>query len=209
MDGCEPKSIVGMDLSSDFVAYSAERTQDKRAKFEVAGAEALSLADSSVSVAVSVLVLNFVTDKAKALAEMQRVVHPGGLISFYVWDYPGGGMGFIDEFWKSAVALDSSAEALDEGKRFPFCTMDGLAALCKSAGIAEAEIAPIEVQTIFPTFEDFWQPFTLGAGPAPGYAMSLDESVRADLKSNLMARLDTGSAITLPARAWAVKAVRN
>ena len=56
---------------------------------------------------------------------MKRVVKPGGLISFYVWDYAGGGMGFMSAFWKAAIALDPKAEELGEGRRFPFCTPMG------------------------------------------------------------------------------------
>ncbi len=65
-----------------------------------------------MDVVSSALVLNFIPDKAAALTEMQRVLRPGGLLSFYVWDYPGGGIGFIDEFWKSATAIDPKAAEL-------------------------------------------------------------------------------------------------
>src|SRR3546814_10097491 len=87
--------------------------------------------------------------------------------SFYVWDYPGGGIGFITAFWKAVMKLDERARDLPEGKRFPFCTRDGLAALCRDAGLRDIVVEPIETDITFPDFESFWQPFTLGAGPAP------------------------------------------
>jgi SAM-dependent methyltransferase len=201
-----PSSLVGIDQSADFVAHAREHVADPKARFEVGGAEALPLDDGSVDVAVSALVLNFVPDKAKALREMQRVVRPGGLVSFYVWDYPGGGMGFIDAFWKAAAAIDPGAQALDEAGRFPFCTPAGLKAICREAGMKGAIVQPIEVLTTFPDFEAFWHPFTLGAGPAPGFCMSLPEDKRADLKRQLEKRLGgDGRVIRLPARAWAVR----
>src|SRR3546814_20348930 len=64
--------------------------------------------------------------------------------SFYVWDYPGGGIGFITAFWKAVMKLDERARDLTEGKRFPFCTRDGLAALCRDAGLRDIVVEPIE-----------------------------------------------------------------
>jgi hypothetical protein len=73
----------------------------------------------------------------------------------------------------------------------------------------EPEIAPIDVVTEFPDFEAFWQPFTLGAGPAPGYCMSLCKERRMALKSRLYERLGPDAPVRLGARAWAVKARRQ
>jgi hypothetical protein len=117
-------------------------------------------------------------------------------------------MGFIDAFWRAAAEVDPAAAELDESARFPFCTGEGLAKLCADAGIPEAEIAPIEVETVFQDFEAFWHPFTLGAGPAPGYCKNLSDDRRELLKTHLAARLDKGGPIVLPARAWAMRARR-
>ena len=122
----------------------------------------------------------------------------------YVRAYPGGGMGFIDAFWRAAASIEPSASALNEAKRFPLCTPDGLASLCADAGWS-CDVVPIERETRFSDFEVFWEPFTRGAGPAPGYVAKLDEENRVKLKSRL--RSDLGETnIVLPARAWAVKA---
>lgn len=150
--------------------------------------------------------LNFVPDKRAALKEMQRVVKAGGVISFYVWDYPGISVGFMRAFWRAAAELDEKAEELKEGKRFPFCTREGLTDLCKEAGLQSVTVDPIDINCVFPTFEDFWQPFTLGAGPAPGYCMSLEEPQRDALKNLLMKNIGADGEIVMPARAWAVKA---
>ena len=204
--GCAPRSILAIDPSEGFLAHARSAIRDERVRFETAGAQKLPADDASVDVAASALVLNFVPDIQAALAEMRRVSRPGGLLAFYVWDYPGGGMGFIDAFWKAAAAIDPSAGALDEGKRFPFCTRDGLAGICDAAGLVSPVVEPLEIETVFPDFEAFWLPFTLGAGPAPGYCTSLPPEKRGALKAHLAATLGTDRPIRLVARAWAVKA---
>lgn len=206
LDRCSPTSIVGVEPSEGFVAHARETIQDQRARFEVAGAENLPLEDASIDVVTSALALNFVPNRAQALCEMQRVCRPRGLISFYVWDYPGGGMGFIDAFWKAASELDVDAGKLDESARFPFCSSEGLAAICAEAGLQGAQIAAIEVTTEFPTYADFWHPFTLGAGPAPGYYVSLEREQQRQLRAILARNLGATEPVILQARAWGVRA---
>src|SRR6185436_5916945 len=101
----------------------------------------------SIDVVTSGLVLNFVPDRAAALADMRRVLKPNGTLSFYVWGYPGGGVGLIDAFWRAAGEVDPRAVELDEGNRFPFCTRDGLAAVCRDAGLGSIAVEPIEIET--------------------------------------------------------------
>lgn len=203
---CSPKTIVITDRSEDFLRHTQRLTPDPRAEFQVADAQSLPFVDARFDVVTSALTLNFVQDKAAALSEMQRVAKPGGMIGFFVWDYPGSGIGFIDAFWKAAARLDPAAAALDEGNRFPFCNPAGLAGLCNDAGLAAPIIDPIEIATEFPDFEAFWQPFTLGAGPAPGYCRTLSEDRRAALKALLAETLGGADLLHLKARAWAVKA---
>jgi ubiquinone/menaquinone biosynthesis C-methylase UbiE len=205
---CAPRSVLSIDPSEGFLAHARSTIADRRVRFEVAGAQALPAGDRSVDVAASALVLNFVPDRQAALAEMLRVLKPEGLLAFYVWDYPNGGIGFIDAFWKAAARHDPSAAALDEAARFPFCTADGLAEMCRTAGFHSIVVEPLEIETVFPGFEAFWLPFTLGAGPAPGYCASLSEDGRAALKAALAEAIGPDRPIRLPARAWAVKARR-
>jgi ubiquinone/menaquinone biosynthesis C-methylase UbiE len=200
-----PRTILATDQSGGFIAHARDTIDDPRARFEVADARNLPADDASVDVVTSGLVLNFVPDRVAALREMQRVLKPGGLVSFYVWDYPGGGMGFISAFWQAARAIDPKTEQLNEKSRFPFCTREGLAAICAEAGLPAPDVATIEIETLFSDLEAFWTPFTLGAGPAPGYCMSLPEDDRQRLKSSLAERFGAEGPISLTARAWAVK----
>lgn len=204
---CAPRSVMATDRSPDFVEHARKANADPRIAFGVSDAQALPAPDNGVDAVTSALVLNFIPDRIAALREMRRVLKPGGTLSFYVWDYPGGGMGFIDAFWKAASALDPAAAELDEGMRFPFCSVDGLSHLCQAADIPQPEIKAIEVETEFADFDAFWHPFTLGAGPAPGYCQSLEEKRRDRLRETLKAAVGSAGPIRFPARAWAVKSV--
>lgn len=210
LDAGAPASILATEPSADFAGHARKALDDPRVSVAVADAAHLPARDASADIVASALVFNFLPDRPAALAEMARVLRPGGLVAFYVWDYPGGGMGFIDAFWRAAAALDAEAAGLDEGKRFPFCTREGLAEICRAGDLSDIAVAPIERQTVFPDFAAFWEPFTLGAGPAPGYCLKLSEDRRAALRErlaeDLLSRPD--GSIALPARAWAVRARR-
>ena len=205
---CNPKTLVSIDPSEGFLMKARANVPDERAQFQVGDAQALALETASRDVVVSALVLNFVPDREKALAEMKRVCRTGGRVGFYVWDYPGGGLEFLSAFWNAAAALDPGALDLTEDRRFPFCTADRLTDLAVKAGLASVDCIPIEVSTLFQDFEDYWHPFTLGAGPAPGYCMSLDTQARQRLQQKLHDSLPRGEdgSIPLRARAWAIKA---
>lgn len=206
---CNPKNLVSIDPSAGFLAKARDNVVDGRAEFRVGDAQALPVETGSRDVIVSGLVLNFVPDKDKALAEMRRVARSGATVGFYVWDYPGGGVEFMRAFWTAAAALDPNAADLTEDKRFPFCTAVGLTDLVNKAGLLSVEVTKIEKPSVFKDFEDFWHPFTLGAGPAPGYCMSLEPQARQRLKEKLqgsLPRSDDGS-IPLKTRAWAVKGI--
>jgi SAM-dependent methyltransferase len=208
LNNCNPQSLVGIEQSAGFVATAQRNIDDKRATFEVGDAQKLPLGDHSKDIVASALVLNFVPDIPKALSEMKRVARPGGSVAFYVWDYPGGGMGFMRAFWNAAIALDPAASGFAEGKRFAFCTSAGLIELATNAGLQSVECTAIEIPTVFADFDDYWHPFTLGAGPAPGYCVSLPAEAREKLRQKLsddLPRQDNG-AIALNARAWAIKA---
>jgi len=206
---CKPRSLTSIDPSEGFLARARANVPDERVRFQQGDAQALPAANSSKDIVVSALVLNFVPDKEKALHEMKRVARRGATIAFYVWDYPGGGVEFMRAFWTAATALDPSARDLTEDKRFPFCTPEGLTDLVKKAGLASVVCDAIETPAVFENFEDYWHPFTLGAGPAPGYCMSLDADARQQLKERLhdsLPRAEDGS-VPLKTRAWAVKAL--
>jgi SAM-dependent methyltransferase len=204
---CDPGSLLALDPSEGFIATARQKLPGDHVTFRAANAESLAgMASASFDAAVSGLVLNFVPDRIGALREMKRLTRPGGTVAFYVWDYPGGGVEFMRAFWTAAVALDPNAGDLTEDKRFPFCTAEGLRDLARAAGLDAPTVTRLEAASIFSDFEDYWHPFTLGAGPAPGYCMSLSAEARERLRSRLsetLPRQPDGS-ILLKIRAWAV-----
>ena len=202
----DPSSVVGIDPSPSFLNRARVTTRDSRVTFSEGAAGALPLDDGSADVVASGLVLNFVPALGPAVADMRRVARPGGMVTGYVWDYAGE-MQLIRRFWEAAVELDPSAAELDEGVRFAACGPDRLRAAFELVGLDDVQVGAIDVSTEFTDFDDYWTPFLSGVGPAPNYALSLDEAAREALRARLdetMPREPDGS-IALIARAWAVR----
>lgn len=208
LEGSEPRSVQGVDPSPEFVSFARDRLTDARAAFEVGDAAALPVEPDSSDRTVSGLVLNFLPDPRAALAEIRRATRPGGSIAAYVWDYAEG-MQMMRVFWDAAAKLDADASSLDEGRRFPLCRPEPLRSLWEGAGLADVDVASIEIETVFRDMDDFWTPFLGGQGPAPGYAAGLTEADRQALRSTIERQLPVvgDGSIALMARAWAVRGV--
>ncbi|HEX9361808.1 MAG TPA: class I SAM-dependent methyltransferase [Bradyrhizobium sp.] len=206
IDDASPQRVTGVDPSDGFIAFARHKVTDPRATFQLGDALRIPLADDSADATVSGLVMNFVPDPAKAAGEMKRVTRRGGIVAAYLWDYAGE-MQMMRRFWDAAIALNSGAIPLDEGKRFPLCNPEPLTHLFQDAGLEAVEVRAIDVPTVFKDFDDYWTPFLGGQAPAPGYCMSLSKERRAALREHIRASLpvrDDGS-IHLIARAWAVR----
>jgi SAM-dependent methyltransferase len=204
-----PITVRGVDQSASFIAYARAHVIDDRIRFDVADARSLPYEDGSYDAVVSGLMLNFVRDPGAVVAEMARVARPGGVVALYVWDYAGE-MQLMRHFWDVAVALNPAALHLDEGRRFPICQPGPLRQLVEGAGLAEVETRAIDVPTVFQDFDDYWTPFLGGQAPAPGYAMSLTEDARSELRERLRTTLPVAADGTIPllARAWGVRGTK-
>lgn len=209
LETASPMEVTGIDPSEDFIAYAATKILAPQANFKTGDACRLPFESKTFDTVVSGLVLNFVPDIATAATEMRRVAKPSGTVAAYVWDYAGE-MQLMRHFWDAAVELDASALELDEGKRFPICNPDALSELFQKTGLKGVETKAIDVPPHFRDFDDFWQPFLGGQGPAPTYAMSLTEEKRTTLREIIRARLPVqpDGSIHLIARAWAVKGTK-
>lgn len=202
----KPVTVYGLDPSSGFVEYARSRVTDARARFAVADARDTGLDDAVFDAVVAGLVINFVPQTGKAVAEMRRVARADGVVAAYVWDYAGM-MQLMRHFWNAAVALDPGARELDEGRRFPLCAPDALQELFAHAGLHDVQTRAIDIVTHFRDFDDYWTPFLGGQAPAPGYAMSLSEERRARLRERIRDGLPFAidGSVPLVARAWAVR----
>jgi len=199
-------SVTGIDLSPEYVARARANLPGGRATFEVGDAQALRFADRTFDRTLSLLVINFVPEPAKALREMVRVTKPAGIVAAAVWDYADG-MEMLRVFWDEAVALDPGAARRDE-RHMPLCRPGQLAALWRQNGLTEVAEEPLTVPLAFASFDDFWGPFLAGQGPAGVYAASLSKAQADRLRARLRGRLLAGKPdgpFTLRARAWAVR----
>jgi len=201
-----PKEILAIDSSPEFITFGRKINKDPRLRFEVALAQSLPVETNYFDAVISGLALNFVPDPEQAVTEMVRVTKPGGIVAAYVWDYAEG-MQMLRKFWDGVIALDKNAVELDEAVRFPLCREAKLKQLFLDCGLREVKLRSIEVATNFSGFEDYWQPFLSGVGPAPSYVMSLDDSKRVALKEKLRQSLPTSENGNIPlvARAWAIQ----
>jgi SAM-dependent methyltransferase len=203
---CNPRSVVGIEPSEAFIEIARAEIIDSRFECRLGTGEALPLEDAEFSVAVSGLVLNFVTGKSKALAEMRRVVKRGGRVALYVWDYAGH-MQIMRHFFDAAVELDPGAREFDDGVQAPICRPGPLTTVFEEAGLTDIEVQNLDIPAPFENFDDYWAPFMGGTGSAPRYCASLAPDARARLREDLRSRLPTGpdGEILMAVRAWAIK----
>jgi hypothetical protein len=154
--------------------------------------------------------LNYIPDVGRGLEELCRVVCPGGTIAAYVWDYAEGAR-FLREFWDAAAELDDEGAALDQARRFPICTPDGLRELFQRANLAEPTTQALDIVTGFSSFDDYWQPLLSNQGSAPSYLATRSPQIQIAIRERLRTTLPVGSdgSTELPARAWAVRGKRS
>jgi SAM-dependent methyltransferase len=206
---CQPAQLTCVDPSFEFL----EKTKTKIsgiADFAIGNASNIPKADKSFDVVVSGLALNFFPDMPSAMTEMKRVVKTNGIIAAYVWDYADR-MDFLRIFWDAAIEVDPDSNKLDEGVRFPICNVNALRTTFEKTGLTDIETSDLDVNTVFKNFEDYWNPFLGGQGPAGGYLVSLNKNQQDLLKDNLFRRLpiEADGSIKLLTRAIAVKGVRK
>jgi ubiquinone/menaquinone biosynthesis C-methylase UbiE len=169
------------------------------ADVRTAAAEDLPWPDGSFDAALAQLVLHFMDDPRAGLAEMGRVVRPGGAVAASTWYFPK--MPLVRTFWQ--VARELVPQAPDETQQFE--TLEELEALGRAAGLDDVEAAPIDVSTRYETFAELWGSFELGVGPAGHYYVSLPVETREAVRDEYRRRLgDPRGSFTLEAQAWAL-----
>jgi len=192
-------AVTAVDPSEPFVAAARERRPDVRV--ERAPAEDLPFPDGAFDTALAQLVVHFMTDPVAGLREMGRVTREQGVVAACVWDHAAGGQGPLVPFWAGAHEI---APGLDDESDLAGAREGHLAELFRAAGLEEVEDAALEVRVAHPTFEDWWDPFTLGVGPAGAFVAGLDDERRAELRERCRSKLPD-EPFELTARAWAAR----
>jgi SAM-dependent methyltransferase len=177
--------VVGIDPSEGFIAYAQKNAKSDRLHFEVGDAQALKFNDGSFDNTLALLVMNFIPDHNKAIAEMRRVTRAQGTVSACVWDY-GAGMQMLRFFWDEAVSLDPTIEPQDE-RHMKLSQQGALAQLWRNAGLINIKEEPLHINQAYSSFNDYWEPFTKGAGPGGAYVVSLSEGRRQQLDAQTLA----------------------
>lgn len=193
--------VAAVDPVATFVRATAQAIPG--ADVRIAQAEELPFADASFDAALAQLVVHFMRDPAAGITEMARVTRPGGRVSACVWDHAGG-TGPLASFWEVAKRADPTTA--DEGD-LPGTASGQLAALLEEASLREVVETSLDVEVPFATFEEWWEPFTFGVGPAGQHVANLDESGRMLLVEMLREELGDGP-FTIRARAWAASGLR-
>jgi SAM-dependent methyltransferase len=191
------EAVCAVDPSRPFVAAARERLPGVDVR--EAGAEQIPFPDGAFSAALAQLSVHFMTDPVAGLREMARVTVPGGVVAACVWDHAGG-RSPVALVWRAARELDPSAPdesglaGVGEGQ---------LAALFAAAGLRRAQATSLTVRIRYASFAEWWEPFTLGAGPAGEYVTSLAEGPRTRLRERLR-ELAGGQPMEICATAWTV-----
>jgi ubiquinone/menaquinone biosynthesis C-methylase UbiE len=193
-------AVAAIDPSPSFVAAAQERFPE--ADVQSGAAEQLPFADGAFDAALAQLVVHFMADPVRGLAEMARVTRPGGLVAACVWDHGSDGGGALSLFWRAVHDVDPAA---GDESGLPGSRKGHLAELCRAAGLADAESSSLTVRVGFASFEDWWEPFTLGVGPAGAYVAGLDPEARSSLAGRC-AQLLPDPPFEVTASAWAVTA---
>ena len=193
-------NVSAVDPSEQFV--DAARERHPGVDVGLAAAEDLPFADGTFDAALAQLVVHFMADPVRGLAEMARVTRAGGVVCACVWDFAGEQTP-LTPFW-------NAAQELDPGVRDESNVAGGgeglLPELLTKVGLREVEEKPLEVRVEHATFEEWWEPFTLGVGPVGAYAATLDPARQAELRERSRQHVPPAP-FTLPTRAWAARGV--
>lgn len=188
-------AVSAVDPSESFVEAARERLPG--VDIRLGSAESLPFESDSVDLALAQLVVHFMSDPVRGISEMARVTKPGGRVAANVWDHAGE-KGPLSTYWKAARDLDPGVR--DESG-LAGAREGHLAEMFGTAGLADVESFPVTVRVSYPDFDTWWQPFTLGVGPAGDYVARLDDAGREALRARCMELLSDGP-FEIAAVAW-------
>ena len=176
--------VRAFDPSPSFVEACAMRFPGVDVR--IGRAEEIPFATDSVDAALSQLVMHFVSDPAKVIGELRRVVRPGGTVAACVWDFEHE-MEMLRAFWDAALAIDPDAP--DEARVLRFGRPREIADLLVAEGLSDVEEATLEVTASYSGFDELWSGFLAGIGPAGSYCLALGDGARDAVRAEMFDRL--------------------
>jgi SAM-dependent methyltransferase len=204
VDTTSPKAVSAVDPTPVQIDYARRQPVGQRVDFQIADAQALPFPDKSFDFVVSALVMNFIPDRPKALAEMRRVGRGGGIVAAYVWDFAGErSPGSLLRVGLRAIGIE-----LPGVPGATYANLDGLQSLFECAGLEQIATRTIDVTSSFASFDDLWRAQTPAFNPVTKAAAALPEADRARLIDKVRAALPVNSdgSVAHSATAFAVKA---
>jgi len=195
-----PESVSAADPSEPFV--EAARGRYPGVDVRRSPAEDLPFDDGTFDASIAQLVVHFMAEPVRGLREMARVTRAGGTVAACVWDHAGSG-GPLSVFWDAARSIDPD---VPDESRLAGAREGHLVDLFLAAGLAGVEDAVVEACVDHATFDEWWEPFTLGVGPAGALVAGLDPDRRDALRDACRARLPEPP-FTVVAKAWAARGV--
>ena len=203
-------AVAAIDYSPVFVEEAVRRNTDPRISIRQADATALPFEDRSFDRALSLLVLHFVPESAKAVSEMKRVVRPGGVVAAAVWDHLGG-LPCMRMMWDTLAALSDSAKAARSRYCFqPMMRPGEMKGRFVEAGLQDVEETSLLIRMDFANFADYWDPFVAGEGPMGKFVATLSASERNEAEAAVRAAYEAGQPDgprSFAAVAWACRGV--
>jgi SAM-dependent methyltransferase len=200
--------IVGIDLSQGFIDYARGKSKDPRLAFEQGDAQKLPHANDSFDRSMAMLVIQFVPDKLKAIAEMKRVTKPGGAIGTALWD-AAAGMSPNQSLWDAATALDLPAN-IPSARQSASSSAAGLTKLLADAGLENVAVTDILIERRFSSLDEYWIPLATGEGVPGRFLGSLSpeykSAVKEQIRKNLLGDRADGS-FSIEARAQVARGI--
>lgn len=197
-----PARVSAVDPGQAQIDFARRQPVAKRAEFRVADAQALPFSDGTFDVVASALVINFIPDRARGVAEMRRVTRPYGMVGGYVWDFAADGSP-SRPFNQALTGLGIEAPQLPGT---PESTLEGMQAMFAGAGLHDIATRAIDVTCAFRDFDTFWRTQTPLMHPVGKLVASMSEADRGALKDAVRAQVPAGAdgKIAYAARANAV-----
>jgi ubiquinone/menaquinone biosynthesis C-methylase UbiE len=196
VDRCAPAEVAGIDPSEGQLEFARARPASRHAIFHRGDALALPFENDAFDAAVMALVINQVPDPAIAVAEMSRVVRPGGWVASYMWDIPGGGF-TMEPIRRALGEMDIPTPIFGAD----VTAAESMRGLWEDAGLGDVAVRRIDVRLVYDDFDDFWRsnagsPNTVSkamAGLSPSAVEQLRDRLRADLPTDPDGRISYGA----------------